>query len=116
MQPFNELARKWGQFGQGELTRERYPLKLTTDDTATLAQLYCSYPRLSEDEILRDLLAAALYDLEQAIPYKQGNKVIAFDECGDEIFEDSGLTPRFLRLTKQHQTKLRQPTNASLTK
>jgi hypothetical protein len=40
----------------------------------------------------------------------QGSEVVAFDEDGFEIYEDSGMTPRFISLSQKHiqQLKARQ--------
>lgn len=107
MEPFSDLTQKWSRFGQGEITPESYRIALSAADKSILDNLCQRYPRLSADEIIRDLLSAALRDMEQSIPYEKGSKVIATDEWGDEIYEDSGLTPRFLSLAKQYQAKLR---------
>lgn len=56
--------------------------------------------------IITELLSAALDTLEAALPYEQGERIIAEDECGDPIYEDIGPTPRFLRLAKQHAARL----------
>ncbi len=107
MEPYAEITRKWTQFGRGDLTRQSYKLAIQKQDKAKLEQLLKCYPRLDKAEILRDLLAAALLDMEQSMPYEQGNKVISHDEWGEEIYEDSGLTPKFLQLTKEFQSQLK---------
>lgn len=106
MNPFDELPRKWSRFGRGQLTRRSYPIAVPTEDLAILQKLYDRYPRLDQAEIIRDLLAAALLDMEQSIPYEPGRKVIATDEWGDEVYEDSGLTPRYLNLTQHYRGQL----------
>lgn len=110
MEPFIDLTQKWSRFGQGELTPESYRIALSAKDKAILDRLCKRYPRLNCSEIIRDLLSAALRDMEQSIPYEKGNKVITTDEWGDEVYEDSGLTPRFLSLAKQYQAKFRSNT------
>ncbi|GAB3101287.1 pilin assembly protein [Pseudomaricurvus hydrocarbonicus] len=107
MEPFIELTEKWRQFGQGDLTLKPYDLAIPVVDRELLERLYQTYPRLDRAEILRDLLSAALRDMEQSLPYEKGSRVIATDEWGDEIYEDSGLTPRFLSLSKEFQSKLK---------
>ena len=56
--------------------------------------------------IITELLSAALDTLEAALPYEQGERIIAEDECGDPIYEDVGPTPHFLMLAKQHAARL----------
>ena len=55
---------------------------------------------------VRELLGAALDELEASLPYVQGNKVVASDEQGDPLYEDIGLTPRFLALSRRHLQRL----------
>lgn len=106
MNPFDDLPRKWSRFERGQLTSATYTIAIPTDDLPILQALYERYPRLDPAEIIRDLLAAALLDMEQSIPYQPGHKVIATDEWGDEVYEDSGLTPRYLSLTRHYRDRL----------
>ena len=41
------------------------------------------------------------------MPYVAGSKVIATDDQGDPIYEDTGPTPRFIELTRRNQQKLK---------
>jgi len=79
---------------------------LSLADAARLAALAELYPQKSEQALLRELIGAALDDLEAAFPYVVGERVIAEDELGDPIFEDAGLTPRFIALTRKHRARL----------
>lgn len=108
MNPFEDLARKWSRFGSGQLTDQHYLIAVPADDLAKLQSVYERYPRLEHAEIIRDLLTAALLDMEQSIPYEAGRRVIATDEWGDEVYEDSGLTPRYLSLTRHHLGQLQR--------
>ena len=49
---------------------------------------------------------AALQEIETSMPYIAGKKVISSDEQGDPIYEDVGLTPRFVELTRKNRKKL----------
>lgn len=42
------------------------------------------------------------------MPYKQGNKVVSFDELGDPLYEDVGLTPKYLQLRQQFAQNFNQ--------
>ena len=35
------------------------------------------------------------------MPYEPGPKVISRDDQGDPVYEDAGLTPRFIELTRK---------------
>lgn len=108
MHSLRKLTRKWQQTGVGELTDTPFQIRLDDASKAKLESICERFPRLSKDEIVRDLLAAALKEVEAGLPYKPGNKVIAWDDCGDEIYEDCGLTPKLLERTKHYQVELRQ--------
>jgi hypothetical protein len=64
------------------------------------------FPRRTREQLMTDLLSAALDDLVTSLPYIQGDKIIAWDEEGDPIFEDAGQTPLYLRLTRKHLSRL----------
>jgi hypothetical protein len=55
---------------------------------------------------MADLIRAALDELEVAMPYVPGNRVIAEDDYGDPIYEDLGPTPRFYSLSHEILRKL----------
>ena len=67
-----------------------------------LAALIDMYPKRTAEELLGELVAAALEEVEASFPYVQGRQVIATDEEGDPLYEDVGSTPRFLSLSRQH--------------
>ena len=64
------------------------------------------YPGNSAEELVSDLLSAALDELEAAMPYEAGDRVIREDEYGDPVYEDIGPTPRFLELVRRHRAEL----------
>ena len=66
------------------------------------------YPGRSETQLVSELLSTALDELEAAFPYVKGGRVIAEDEYGDPIYQDSGLTPRFQELTQKYLRQLEQ--------
>lgn len=108
MKPFQTISDKWNKFGLGAVNQEALPIALDAEALEIFQQLQQRYPRLNADTLLSDLLTAALDDFEQSIPYVRGSKIVAIDEMGDEIYEDSGVTPRFLKLTQKHHRKLSQ--------
>lgn len=97
-----ELVAQWETHAQGKLTKETYAVHLLVEDAARLDALVEMYPKRSKEQLISELLSAALGQLEASFPYIQGTKVVATDEMGDAIYEDVGPTPRFLALTKKH--------------
>lgn len=77
-------------------------LPLTSADHAKLRALAEIYPGHDVETLARQLLQAALLEVEEAMPYVPGPKVIGEDEFGDPVYEDIGPTPRFLELTRRY--------------
>ncbi len=67
--------------------------------------MYC---KRSKEQILSELLSAAISELETSFPYIEGRQIISFDEEGDPIFEDIGPTPAFIALTQKHLERLKE--------
>ena len=101
-----DLLALWESTAKGELTREQYSVRLTLQDAARIQALADLYPRRSIDEIITDLIAAALDDVESSLPYVRGETVVATDELGDPLYEDVGPTPKYLTLTQKHLDEL----------
>lgn len=97
-----ELVAQWEAHAHGKLTKETYAVHLLVEDAARLDALAEMYPKRTKEQLICELLAAALGQLEASFPYIQGTKVVATDEMGDAIYEDIGPTPRFMALTKKY--------------
>ena len=103
-----ELARHWEQNAKGRLTKTPYSIHLDVESAARLAALKEMYPKHHAEELLGELIGAALEELETSFPYIRGTKVIATDEEGDPMYEDVGPTPRFLSLSRRYLDELNQ--------
>lgn len=103
----SELVSHWEQEAAGDLTRDHYSVQLPLEDAAKIEALAEMFPRRTREQLITDLLSVALDELVSHLPYVQGSKVIAHDEQGDPIFEDVGLTPRYLALTRRHAERLK---------
>ena len=103
-----ELVQHWQENAQGRLSVTPYQIRLDLEAEARLAALQEMYPKHHIEELLGELLGAALDELEASLPYVQGSKVVASDEQGDPLYEDIGLTPRFLALSRRHLQRLRE--------
>lgn len=97
-----ELIRHWEKNAKGRLTRNHYQIQLDLAAAARLAALAEMYPKRQPEELLAELIGAALDELEASLPYVKGNQVVATDEQGDPLYEDIGPTPRFLALSRKH--------------
>lgn len=102
-----QLPKEWANTARPETPVMSVSLELPLEHAARLMALQEMYPGRTREQILLDLLGAALDDLEEALPYTQGERIVAEDELGDPIYQDVGLTPRFLELTRRFRNELR---------
>ncbi|MEQ8205733.1 MAG: type 1 pili tip component [Woeseia sp.] len=103
---FKTLLKTWSKQHAQEHTEEQYSIQLNVGDAARLAALAELFPGNTVEQLISDLLSAALDETETAMPYVAGATVIREDEFGDPVYEDVGLTPEFLELVRQHRAKL----------
>lgn len=96
-----ELAQHWEENAKGRLTKTEYAIHLDVEAAARLAAIAEMYPKRQTEELLGELIGAALEELEESFPYVKGEHVIATDEEGDPLYEDVGATPRFLSLSRR---------------
>lgn len=101
-----DLLKHWEGTRQPQMTAETYAIHLPVEDAARLHALAEMYPGVAEEDVLRDLVAAALAELEAAMPYEPSERVASEDDFGDPVYEDAGPTPRFLELTRKHKERL----------
>ena len=104
--PLKALLDVWSGTVEPDLTEERYSIRLNADDAARVLALAELFPGNTPERLISDLLGAALGEIEASMPYVPGDRVIREDEFGDPIYEDAGLTPRFLELVKKHRQQL----------
>ncbi|MAR89980.1 MAG: hypothetical protein SV765_11090 [Pseudomonadota bacterium] len=100
-----ELVAHWEKANKGERTRQEFSIHLPLKEAAQILALKEMYPDCTEEQILTDLLCYALTELSQSFPYEAGQEV-ARDEYGDPIYEDAGLTPKFIRLAQKYRSTL----------
>ena len=103
---FKELLDSWRQSAGTPRTAMSYAVRLTVDDAAQLAALAEMFPGRSAEQLISELLTAALKELAAAMPYVAGRRVISTDEQGDPVYEDAGPTPRFMALSRTHYVAL----------
>lgn len=102
---FKELLESWREGAAAPRTAKAYAVRLPVDDAARLGALADMFPGRTPEQLIAELLGAALQEVAAAMPYVAGHKVISTDE-GDPVFEDVGPTPRFMDLTRKHRRKL----------
>ena len=103
---FKPLLDNWEAEKSPVKTSETYAVHLPVRDAARIKAFAELFDGVDVERVITDLLSAALDRTEAAIPYEPGGKVIREDEFGDPVYEDKGLTPRFLELVRKHQSTL----------
>lgn len=98
----HQLLQHWEKIARSQKNDKQYCVKLPVEVAAKLQALAELYPKRPLEHLMTDLIIAAVRDLEQSFPYIKGNDVVAQDELGDPIYNDAGITPEFLALTKKH--------------
>jgi len=103
---FKSLLDRWKKESTPVLTAEDYPVRLTLDDASRLHALAELFPGYPIERLLTDLLHAALDEVAASMPYEPGPKVISRDDQGDPVYEDVGLTPRFVEASRRYKKDL----------
>jgi hypothetical protein len=103
---FKALLDRWKKQAAPVCTSSEYAVRLPLDDAARLHALGDLFPGRGTGEIITDLLHAALDEIAASMPYEPGPKIISRDDHGDPVYEDAGLTPRFIELSRQHKRAL----------
>ncbi len=103
---FKPLLDRWKKESGPPLTVQEYAVRLPLDDASRLHALVALFPGRTPEEIITDLLQAGLDEIAASMPYDPGPRVISRDDHGDPVYEDVGLTPRFVELTRQYRKEL----------
>ena len=103
---FKPLLDRWKKETPPVRTAREYAVRLDLDDASRLHALAELFPGQPLEAIITDLLRTGLDEIAAAMPYERGPKVISRDEQGDPLYEDIGLTPRFVELTRRFKKKL----------
>ena len=103
---FKKLLDSWRETAAAPRTVTEYAVRLPVDEAAQLQALTQMFPGRTAEQLITDLLGAALQEVATAMPYVAGQKVISTDEQGDPLYEDVGPTPRFMELTRKNRKQL----------
>ena len=103
---FKPLLDHWKKEAAPPRTAREYAIRLDLDDAARLHALAELFPGQPIEVLIADLMRAGLDEIAAAMPYERGPKVISRDDRGDPLYEDIGLTPRFVELTRKFKKNL----------
>ena len=99
--PISQMLRAWEQHMVEHRPQVDYEIAIQRDDVIkleTLAELY----QLPLNDIIANLVSAAIKESEQRMPYVQGGNIIRIEE-GDPIYEDIGQTPRYIEIKQRRE-------------
>jgi hypothetical protein len=102
----SDLVTVWSAPDNSRLTAKQYSFRLPIHVAAKLAALEHMYPAKSRTQLVGDLLAAALADVESAFPFVQGRECGPDPDTGEELFEDVGPAARYRELTAKYAKEL----------
>lgn len=102
-----ELVSQWQASASEPRTDTSYEVRLPVYDAAKIEALAEMFPGLTRERIITDLLACALDELASSFSYQPGEEVSGYDDLGDPMYADAGLTPRFQALTKRYAEQLK---------
>jgi hypothetical protein len=103
---FKSLLDRWKKEAPPLRCAREYSVRLSLEDASRLQALAELFPGQAVEEIVTDLLRVALDEIAAAMPYERGSKVISHDDQGDPVYEDVGLTPRFVELSRKFKKSL----------
>jgi hypothetical protein len=103
---FKPLLDRWKKEPAPARTAKEYAIRLDLDDASRLHALAALFPGRQIEDLVTDLLHAGLDEIAAAMPYEPGPKIISRDDQGDPVYEDIGLTPRFVELTRKFKKSL----------
>jgi len=103
---FKVLLESWRGSAAAPRTAKAYAVRLPVDEAAQLEALADMFPGRAPEQLISELLGAALKEVAAAMPYVAGERIISTDEQGDPVYEDVGPTPRFMELARNHRREL----------
>ncbi len=112
---FKSLLDLWKKQSAPLHAARQYAVRLPIDDASRLQALAELFPGRPLEDMITDLLHVSLDAVAAAMPYEAGPKVISRDDHGDPVYEDAGLTPRFVELTRKYQKILEAELQAQRT-
>lgn len=105
-----DLHKRWSAPESARLAPQPVSLRLPIHVAARLQALCDVYPHKSQAEIVADLLAAALDEVEQSFPRVKG-AVVGQDEASGRLrFEDVGPVAKYRRLANDYYLAMEKET------
>ena len=98
----SDLVTVWGAPDNSRLTAKQYSFRLPVQVAAKLAALEELYPTRSRTQLVGDLLAAAIGEVEKNLPSYAGESLGRHPDSDEEMFVECGPISRYRRLANQY--------------
>lgn len=98
----SDLVTVWSAPDNTRLTAKQFSFRLPTHVAAKLAALEEMYPGRTRTQIVGDLLAAALAEVEGNLPSEQGRVIDVHPDTHEDIHEMIGARATFRDLAQKH--------------
>jgi hypothetical protein len=108
-----DLHKQWSAPDSARLSPQALALRLPMHVAARLQALCDLYPHKSQTEIVADLLAAALADVEQGFPPIKGALVGQDEASGRMRYEDVGPLAKYRRLANDYYLAMEKETGSA---
>jgi hypothetical protein len=99
-----ELVSYWDSPDNSRLTAKQYSMRLPIHVAAKISALCDMYPQKTRTQIVGDLLATALQEVEAALPYEQGEIMEYVDD--EPVYAQEGPRAHFEGLTNKYLREL----------
>jgi hypothetical protein len=107
-----DLHKLWSAPDSARLTPQPLALRLPLHVAARVQALCDIYPHKSQTEIIADLLAAALAEVEQSFPPIKGALLGQDEASGGMRYEDVGPSAKYRRLANDYYLAMEKETGS----
>ena len=97
-----DLVSRWEDHSSGKSRRENFSLRLSKSEVAGITALAELYPEFAKEYLAGEIFSAALHEMVESFSYVKGERIICRDESDEPIYEDVGLTSKYLAIKKKY--------------
>lgn len=101
-----DLVTVWSAPDNSRLTAKQYSFRLPVHVAAKLAALEDLYPTRSRTQLVGDLLAAAIAEVERKLPTYAGRQVDRDPDTGEDMFDAEGPGKIFRDLANKYYAEI----------
>jgi len=102
----SDLVTVWSAPDNSRLTAKQYSFRLPVHVAAKLAALEVLYPTKSRTQLVGDLLAAAIAEVEKKLPSHAGEPLGPHPDTHEEMFEEAGPMAKYRTLANKYYVDL----------